>query len=412
MKVLVLGNGGREHAIASKFNDSKLVSQVYITNGNSITDKVAKSVTLNLSNIDEIITFVKQKNIDLTFVGGETLLLEGIVNRFNNEGLNIFGPTKNAAQIEGSKEFAKKLMKKYNIPTADYEVFSDYDEAINYIESKGVPIVIKYDGLAAGKGVVVALSIEQAKEALNDMLLNKKYGNDNVIIEECLEGPEYSLICLVNEDKLYPLDIAQDYKRAFDNDEGGNTGGMGAISPVSCISKDIVKQSIDTIMYPTINAMIAENVPFTGVLYAGLILTSDGPKVIEFNARFGDPETEVLLHRLKNDFYDVISNVQKKENITLDFIEDTVIGVVMASNGYPNSYDKGFEVSGYDTLNKDFYSMGLIDKNNKVITNGGRVLIALGKGKDTKLAQEDVYEKIKNIKCSNLFYRKDIGKNA
>ena len=297
-------------------------------------------------------------------------------------------------------------MKKYSIPTAEYEAFIDYEKAMEYVDKKGAPIVIKYDGLAAGKGVVVALTLDEAHQALKDMLLDKKFGNDRVIIEEYLEGPEFSLMCLVNRDKVFPLDIAQDHKRAFDHDEGPNTGGMGAYSPVPFIGKEVVNCAVETIMKKAAKGMVEEGRPFIGVLYGGLILTKDGPKVIEFNSRFGDPETEVVLPRLKNDLYEVFIDVLDGKDVELEFESNACLGVVMAAKGYPASYKKGVPISG-DL--KDVFHMGTSLKDNSYVTNGGRVLFVIGKGNTMEKAQKEAYNNVNKIECEDLFFRHDIG---
>ncbi|HNX22219.1 MAG TPA: phosphoribosylamine--glycine ligase, partial [Bacteroidales bacterium] len=301
MKILVVGRGGREHVIAWKIAQSKRVTELYVAPGNDGMNSQYLGVPINETDINGLVEFVKKQQIDLTIVGPESALMEGIVDQFQANKLKIFGPTQKAAMIEGSKEFAKDLMTKYQIPTADYKTFTDYTEAVAYLDQKGAPIVVKYDGLAAGKGVVVAMTYNEALTALQEMLLDAKFGEGKVILEEFLEGPEFSLMALVNGEKVIPLAIAQDHKRAFDGDQGPNTGGMGAYSSVPIIPDEMIKQAVETIMKPTAQAMVSEGTPFTGVLYGGLILTKDGPKVIEFNARFGDPETEVVLPKMKSD---------------------------------------------------------------------------------------------------------------
>jgi len=323
----------------------------------------------------------------------------------------LFGPRKNAAIIEGSKEFAKNLMKKYDIPTADYDVFSDYDKALAYIDKVGAPIVIKYDGLAAGKGVVVAMTIDEAKSAITDMLLEKKFGDAKVVIEEFLDGPEFSLLALVNGEKVYPMDIAQDHKRAYDNDMGPNTGGMGAYSSVPIISDDVVKEAIDNVMIKTAKAMVAEGRDFCGVLYGGLILTDKGVKVIEFNARFGDPEIEVILPRLESDLIQVILDVLEGKTSEMIWSKKDAVGVVLASIGYPAEFKKGAEISGDENAGLVFH-MGTKRVDGKLTNNGGRVLIVVGMGDDITLAKLNAYRNVAKIKSDNLFCRSDIGNNV
>lgn len=409
MRVLIIGSGGREHAIAEAFIKSKKVTKVFFTGTNVGMEKIATPVNIDINNNAELLKFAKKEKIALTFVGGETALMNGVVDVFTNAGLKIFGPSKKASIIEGSKEFAKELMKKYNIPTAKYKSFDDYNEALNYVNKKGAPIVIKYDGLAAGKGVVVATTLSEAHEALEDMLLNSKFGDDKVVIEDFLEGAEFSLMALVNEDKVYALDIAQDHKRAFENDKGPNTGGMGAYSPVPMIPYGAVLEAINMIMKPTAKAMVAEGVPFTGVLYGGLILTQHGVKVIEFNARFGDPETEVVLPRLENDFYDLIEDVMEKKDVNIKFAENVVVGVVLASKGYPGDYEKGYELPKLESSDASVYHMGTTRVGDKVLSNGGRVLFVYAEGQKLLEAQKNVYSKVKELENDNMFYREDIG---
>ncbi len=412
MKILIIGSGGREHAIAVAFSKSNKVSKIYFTGENVGMEEIAESIKIDVKDNVALVAFAKREKVDLTFVGPEVPLMNGIVDEFIESGLKIFGPTKKAANIEGSKLFAKELMDKYDIPTALYQKFTEYELAHNYIKAKGVPIVIKYDGLAAGKGVVVATTFKEANEALKDMLLDSKYGDARVVVEDFLDGIEFSLMAFVNGDKVYPLEIAQDHKRAYDFDEGPNTGGMGAYSPVPMIANKYVEEAITNIMIPTAKAMVSEGMPFVGILYGGLILTSQGVKVIEFNARFGDPETEVVLPRLKNDFYDVVNAVLEKKDVELEFIKDTVVGVVLAANGYPNTYEKGHILDNVDTFSKDVYHMGTMKKDDQTVSNGGRVLFVIGKGKELFEAQKNVYSMVKKVSNDNLFYRKDIGEKS
>lgn len=406
MKILVIGSGGREHAIVHQLSLSKHKPTIYAAPGNAGMEAIC--VNIKVTDKESLLKFALENKIDLTVVGPEASLATGIVDLFMENNLKIFGPKKNAAIIEGSKEFAKDLMKKYNIPTADYATFSSFDEAKAYVIKKGAPIVIKYDGLAAGKGVVVAKTLDEAIKALEDMLLDKTFGSANVVIEEYLEGPEFSLMAFVNGVKVFPMVIAQDHKRAYDNDLGPNTGGMGAYSPVPIISEAEVKYAVKEIMEKTASAMVNENRPFLGVLYGGLMKTKDGIKVIEFNARFGDPETEVVLPRLNSDFVDVILDLIDGCDLNLDWDKNPRLGVVMASKGYPGSYSKGFEIKGLENTDLVFH-MGTKKENDKYYTDGGRVLLVIGKGKTLKEAQKDAYNNVKKIECENLFYRNDIG---
>ncbi|MGG2067456.1 phosphoribosylamine--glycine ligase [Bacillus sp. S14(2024)] len=415
MNVLVIGRGGREHALAWKFAQSEQVETVYVAPGNEGMKDVATPVAIDENDFDALITFAKENHIGLTFVGPEIPLMNGIVDRFEAEGLRVFGPNSKAAVIEGSKAFTKELMKKYDIPTAAYETFTEYEAAVQYIEKVGAPIVIKADGLAAGKGVTVAMTLEEALQAVKEMLQDVKFGeaSKKVVIEEFLDGQEFSLMAFVNGATVYPMVIAQDHKRAFDGDKGPNTGGMGAYSPVPQIPQSAVEQAIETVLHPTAEAMIQEGRSFTGILYAGLILTSEGPKVIEFNARFGDPETEVILPRLESDLVDVCNHVLDGTELTLEWSEEAVIGVVLASKGYPEAYEKGAVIRGLETLEDVIvFHAGTDVKDGEFVTNGGRVLFVACKGKDLQAAKDKVYEEVAKIESDGLFYRSDIGYRA
>ena len=415
MNVLVIGRGGREHALAWKFAQSEKVEKVYVAPGNEGMRDVATPVDIDENDFDALVLFAKENNVELTFVGPEIPLMNGIVDRFKEEGLRVFGPNKAAAVIEGSKAFTKELMKKYNIPTAAYETFTDYEEAVQYIEKVGAPIVIKADGLAAGKGVTVAMTLEEALQAAKEMLQDVKFGeaSKKVVIEEFLDGQEFSLMAFVNGTTVHPMVIAQDHKRAFDGDKGPNTGGMGAYSPVPQISESAVQEAIETVLHPTAKAMIQENRSFTGILYAGLILTNDGPKVIEFNARFGDPETEVVLPRLENDLVDVCNAVLDESELTLQWSEESVIGVVLASKGYPEAYKKGEIIKGLDALQDVIvFHAGTAMKHGDFVTKGGRVLFVACKANSLQEAKDTVYKEIGKIESDGLFYRSDIGYRA
>ncbi|WP_144507928.1 phosphoribosylamine--glycine ligase [Bacillus thuringiensis] len=415
MNVLVIGRGGREHALAWKFAQSEKVEKVYVAPGNEGMRDVATPIDIDENDFDALVLFAKENHVELTFVGPEIPLMNGIVERFKEEGLRVFGPNKAAAVIEGSKAFTKELMKKYNIPTAAYETFTDYEEAVQYIEKVGAPIVIKADGLAAGKGVTVAMTLEEALQAAKEMLQDVKFGeaSKKVVIEEFLDGQEFSLMAFVNGTTVHPMVIAQDHKRAFDGDKGPNTGGMGAYSPVPQISESAVQEAIKTVLHPTAKAMIQENRSFTGILYAGLILTNDGPKVIEFNARFGDPETEVVLPRLENDLVDVCNAVLDESELTLQWSEESVIGVVLASKGYPEAYKKGEIIKGLDALQDVIvFHAGTVMKHGDFVTNGGRVLFVACKANSLQEAKDKVYKEIGKIESDGLFYRSDIGYRA
>jgi phosphoribosylamine--glycine ligase len=331
------------------------------------------------------------------------------VDAFKAKGLKIFGPDKKAARIESSKEYAKELMKKYHIPTADFQSFSSYEEAWNYVQEKGAPIVIKYDGLAAGKGVVVAMSLKEAQKALKDMLVDDKYGKDKVVIEDYLEGPEFSFLCFVDGKNVYPLELSQDHKRAFDDDEGPNTGGMGAYSPLPFITKEDREEALEKIMKPTAAALVDDDSSFTGVLYGGLMKTKDGIKVIEFNCRFGDPETEVVLPRLESDLFVAFNKVIDHEDPELVWDNQVCLGVVLASEGYPGSYEKMHAINGLEKVTGKVYAMGVKIVDGQTYNNGGRVLIIVEKADTVAKAREKALDDIKKIESDNLFYRSDIG---
>ena len=419
MKILVIGRGGREHAIAWKMAQSALKPEIFVAPGNAgmreITRQTGTPVTL--VNIDENATealrdFALQNRIDLTVVGPEAALANDIATVFAAAGLRIFAPTAAAAQIESSKEFAKNLMRKYGIPTAAYRTFERYEDAKAYLDENGAPIVIKYDGLAAGKGVVVAMTMEEADNALKDMLLDNRFGKGKVVMEEFLQGPEFSLLTLVNGEQVVPLVIAQDHKRAYDGDKGPNTGGMGAYSPVPVIPQAQIAWAVEHIMKPTAKALIAEGCPFCGVLYGGLMLTKDGPKVIEFNARFGDPETEVVLPKLKSDLVQLMLDVLDNKEVSPEFYDEAFLGVVLAANGYPGSYTKNIPLNNPADLTQQVFCMGVKEEDGQLYSNGGRVLFVVGRGKTLKEAQQDAYQGVEKMSHPDLFYRKDIGWQA
>lgn len=409
MRVLVVGAGGRCHAILDALKKSKHNLELYCAPGNAGIASIAHIVDIKETNVEALKGFALQNKIDLTVVGPEIALAAGIVNEFNKAGLKIFGPTKEAAQIETSKAYAKALMKKYHIPTAGYEVFSDYNQAIDYVRGHTLPIVLKYDGLAAGKGVVIATRLEEAETTLKDMLIDDKFGSSSVVIEDYLEGPEFSFMCFVSGADVYPLEVSQDHKRAYNNDLGPNTGGMGAYSGVPIISDSDKEYALKKIMEPTALALIKEGCPFKGVLYGGLMKTKDGIKVIEFNARFGDPETEVVLPKLKNDLFDVFCDIIDGNKVNLAFDPMYYLGVVLASKGYPGSYEKGYLIEGLEDVDGIVYHMGTKLEAGKYYTNGGRVLIVVAKGNTLLEAQQNANREASKIKSSNLFYRTDIG---
>ena len=408
-RVLVVGSGGRCHAIVDALSRSPLVEKIYCAPGNAGIAEQAECVAIGVTDVETLVAFAKEQQIDMTVVGPEAALAVGIVNRFEECGLKAFGPTKEAAQIESSKEFAKRLMAKYGIPTAAYEAFDEFEAAWEYVKNRPLPAVIKYDGLAAGKGVVVAESYDQAEEALRDMLLDASFGKGRVVVEDFLAGPEFSFMCVVSGEKVYPLAMAQDHKRAYDGDKGPNTGGMGAYSPVPFVTEEIESVALEQIMKPTAAAMVAEGVPFCGVLYGGLILTEQGPKVIEFNARFGDPETEVVLPRLKSDIYELFDAAIEGRDHQTEWSDEAYLGVVMASTGYPASSTKGAVIGGLERAESHIYHMGTAIKDGNLVTAGGRVLMVVGKGATLAEAHSMAMADVAKVECKELFYRSDIG---
>lgn len=413
MNVLVIGSGGREHAIAKQFSISPSVEKVFVAPGNDGMRQDVEVVAIDTMDFAGLVQFAKENAIDLTFVGPEQPLAEGIVDFFTQRGLRAFGPTKAAAQIESSKSYAKDIMNKYNIPTAAHATFTEAEEAIHYIQAQGAPIVVKADGLAAGKGVVVAMTEAEAIEAVQDMIGNQRFGESSsrVVIEEFLDGEEFSFMSFVHKGQIYPMVIAQDHKRAYDGDKGPNTGGMGAYSPVPQISQDVVDVAYQTVVEPTIKGMEADGVSFTGILYAGLILTKSGPKVIEFNARFGDPETQVVLPRMQSDFGAFMSALMDEKPFDLQWSNDAMLGVVIAAEGYPGDVVKGNALPNLEALSASHavYHAGTKLVDEKFVGNGGRVLLVVAKASTLQEAQEKVYAGIATAEWDNFFYRKDIG---
>ena len=408
-RVLVVGSGGRCHAIVDALSRSPQVGKIYCAPGNAGIAEQAECVKIGVEDVEALVAFAKSEAIDLTVIGPEASLAVGVVNAFKESGLKAFGPTREAAQIESSKEFAKRLMAKYDIPTAGYEAFSDYEQAWAYVKARPLPAVIKYDGLAAGKGVVVAESYEEAEAALRDMLLGESFGSGRVVVEDFLDGPEFSFMCVVSGEKVYPLAMAQDHKRAYDGDKGPNTGGMGAYSPLPFVTKEDEEFALNEILKPVAAAMVKEGCPFEGVLYGGLMKTPDGVKVIEFNARFGDPETEVVLPRLKSDIVDIFCAVADHTDTELEWHDFMTLGVVLASKGYPGDYKKGVEIGGLNEVEGTLYHMGTKAEGEKILTNGGRVLFVVGKGATLDEARRNALQDVERIACDNLFHRTDIG---
>lgn len=410
-KVLVVGGGGRCHAIVDALSRSTQVSQIFCAPGNALMAKQATLVPISDTDVEALKAFALKEGIDLTVVGPEASLAAGIVDSFREAGLKIFGHSRAATMIESSKEFAKRLMEENGIPTAAYRSFTSYDEALAYVDSRPYPAVIKYDGLAAGKGVVIASDRAEADAALRSMLLDGAFGQGKVVIEDWLEGPEFSFMCFVDGENVSPMPLAQDHKRAFDGDEGPNTGGMGAYTGLPFITEEDKAFAYNEIMVKTAKAMCAAGRPLSGVLYGGLMKTPRGIKVIEFNARFGDPETEVVLPLLESDIYDMFEAVALSAPLPqLKWKDAVTMGVVLASKGYPGHYDKGAVIEGIDSIvDAKVYSMGTALKDGLLVTAGGRVLMVVAQGRDIFEARRKVYADIARIKCDNLFYRNDIA---
>ena len=423
-KVLVIGSGAREHALAWKLSRSFKVGKVFVTPGNPgmtgkippyVTDGVIETVDdFSPLEIERLVAFAYNERVSLTVVGPEAPLAAGIVDEFEKMNLPIFGPTAKAAELESSKSFAKNLMKNYGIPTAKYEVFSDIEAAKTYLNSAAPPYVIKADGLAEGKGVVIAKDIDEACLALDVMMIQGRFGDagKSVVIEEFLVGREFSYMAFVDGENVYPLLPARDYKRAFDGNTGPNTGGMGAFSPVPDVGGKERLEALEKILLPIAKAMVEEGRPYKGLMYAGLITTDDGIKVIEFNVRFGDPETGVVLPLLESDLYVVMTDFLAGKAPTMTWSKDYCVGIVFASKGYPDKYDKGHNIDGLEDLCPEthvFFS-GVSDKSGVLTTNGGRVLLAARKSGSLVLARNELYEDITKIKCDNLFHRTDIAK--
>lgn len=420
MKVLIVGSGGREHAIAWKVAQSKKVDKIYCAPGNAGISEVAECVPIGAMEFDKLVAFAKEKEIDLTVIGMDDPLVGGIVDVFEKEGLRVFGPRKNAAILEGSKAFSKDLMKKYHIPTAVYETFTDPEKALEYLETAKMPIVLKADGLALGKGVLICQTLEEAKEGVKTLMMDKKFGSagDEIVIEEFMTGREVSVLSFVDGNIVKIMSSAQDHKRAKDGDQGLNTGGMGNFSPSPFYTEEVDEFCKKYIYQPTVDAMKAEGRPFKGVIFFGLMLTPEGPKVLEYNARFGDPEAQVVLPRLENDIVDVfeacIDGTLDKVDLKFDNDRATVC-VILASDGYPVEYKKGFPIEGLEKFKgKDdyyvFHSGTKFNDKGQIVTNGGRVLGVTATGKDLKEARKKAYEATEWVFFENKYMRHDIGR--
>ena len=415
MNVLVIGNGGREHAVIQALAKSPKVDKIYAMKGNAGIAQLAELVNVDYCDVKAVGDWVDaHKDVDFTVVTPDDPLALGLVDELESRGHRAFGPRKNAAVIEASKAFSKELMKKYNIPTAKYETFSDYDEAVRYVESCDLPVVLKADGLALGKGVLICKTREEALDGLKEMMLEAKFGSagNKVVVEEFLEGPEVSCLAFTDGKTIKPMITSCDHKRAKDNDEGLNTGGMGTFSPAPFFGEKSAKIVMKTIMEPTMYAMNAENRTFKGVLYFGLMKTKDGYKVIEYNARFGDPETQVILPMLKTDLMEIFEAIvdERLEEVNIEWADGACVCLVLASGGYPEQYEKGKEIT-FGDLDEDIIRChaGTAEKDGKIVTSGGRVLGVCAKGKDIEEARQKVYANAEKISFDGMFYRKDIG---
>lgn len=418
MKVLIVGSGGREHAIAWKVAQSPKVEKIYCAPGNAGISQLAECVDIQAMEFDKLVAFAKEKDIDLTVIGMDDPLVGGIVDAFEEEGLRVFGPRKNAAILEGSKAFSKDLMKKYQIPSAAYETFETAEDALNYLETSKYPIVLKADGLALGKGVLICNTKEEAKEGVKTLMLDKQFGSagDRIVIEEFMTGREVSVLSYVDGKTIKIMTSAQDHKRAKDGDQGLNTGGMGTFSPSPFYTAEVDAFCKEHIYQKTVDAMAAEGRPFKGIIFFGLMLTPEGPKVLEYNARFGDPEAQVVLPRMKNDIIDVFQACidGTLDQIELQFEDNAAVCVVLASDGYPEHYEKGYKITGFENFDgKDGYYVfhaGTKWNGDDIVTNGGRVLGVVAKGDDLKKARANAYEATEWIHFGNKYMRHDIGK--
>ena len=418
MKVLIVGSGGREHAIAWKVAQSEKVEKIYCAPGNAGCAEYAECVPIGAMEFDKLVAFAKEKEIDLTVIGMDDPLVGGVVDAFEEANLRVFGPRKNAAILEGSKAFSKDLMKKYNIPTATYENFDDADAALAYLETAKFPIVLKADGLALGKGVLICNTLEEAQEGVRSIMLDKQFGTagNRMVIEEFMTGREVSVLSFVDGNTIKTMTSAQDHKRAKDGDEGLNTGGMGTFSPSPFYTEEVDAFCKKYIYQPTVDAMKAEGREFKGIIFFGLMLTADGPRVLEYNARFGDPETQVVLPRMKSDIVDIFEACidGTLDEVELEFEDNAAVCVVLASDGYPLKYEKGFPIEGLEEFKKHdgyyCFHAGTKFDGDAIVTNGGRVLGVTAKGKDLKEARANAYAATEWVSFANKYKRNDIGK--
>lgn len=416
MKILVVGGGGREHAICWKLSKEASVDKIYCAPGNAGISNVAQCIDIQDSDIENLLKFAKENKIDLTIVGPEIPLVAGIVDKFEKEGLKIFGPNKKCAQLEGSKSFSKDFMIRHNLPTAKYKEYTDLDEAISEIDSFGYPVVIKADGLAAGKGVVIPENREDAITTLKEMMSDKKFGNagDKIVVEEFLTGIETSILAFVDNDTIVPMVSSKDHKKVFEGETGLNTGGMGTFSPSEIYTEKLAKEVQEKILDKTLEGFKKDNLNYKGILFVGLMITEDGPKILEYNVRFGDPETQSVLFRLDTDLNKIISEILNNnlKNIEINYSKEEAICVMLTSGGYPENYEKGKVISGLENLDSDIvvFHSGTKFDNENIVTNGGRVIGITAKGKTVKEAGEKVYENIKKINFEKMHYRKDIWK--
>ncbi|HSQ89109.1 phosphoribosylamine--glycine ligase [Romboutsia sp.] len=415
MKVLIIGGGGREHAIAWKLNNENNVNKIYCAPGNAGISDVAECLNIDDSDIEKLLQFAKKEQIDLTIVGPEIPLVNGIVDEFEKQGLKIFGPNKECSQLEGSKAFSKEFMIRHNIPTAKYKEYTKLDEAINEIDSFGYPVVIKADGLAAGKGVVIPQNREEAIVTLKEMMSDKKFGSagDKIVVEEFLKGIETSILAFVDNDTIVPMVSAKDHKKIYDHEQGPNTGGMGTFSPSEIYTEELSKEIEEKVLNKTLEGFKKDRLNYKGILFVGLMITEDGPKVLEYNVRFGDPETQSVLFRLETDLHKIIEAIleNRLKDVDIDYKKEEAVCVILTSGGYPESYEKGKIISGLENLDKDVvvFHSGTKMLDNNLVTNGGRVLGITAKASSVEDAAKKVYENINRINFEGMHYRNDIG---